>query len=41
MKPLAKAGDIGATTRGRYYAVARPTRDVVVNLSTYGKKQTN
>lgn len=27
-----KAGDVGATTRGCYNAVARPTRNVVINL---------
>lgn len=27
-----KAGDVGATTRGCYNTVARPTRNVVINL---------
>lgn len=32
-----KAGDVGATTRGCYNAVARPTRNVVINLCPYNE----
>lgn len=32
VKCSTKAGDVGATTRWCYNAVARPTRDVVINL---------
>lgn len=32
-----KAGDVGATTRGCYNAVARPTRNVVINLCSYNE----